>query len=51
MTEPEKQIEELQKQLALYRAALEDVVFCCRTKISMKECARKALFAIKTDTS
>ena len=50
MTEPE-QIEELQKLLTLYRAALEDVVFRCRTKISMKECARKALFAIKPDTS
>ena len=50
MTEPE-QIEELKKLLALYRAALEDVVFCCRTKISMKQRARDALFAIKTDTS
>ena len=50
MSESEK-IEELQKLLALYRKALEDVVFCCRTKISMKQRARDALFAITNNTT
>ena len=50
MAEPE-QIEELQQQVALYRKALEDVVFCCRTKISMKQRARDALFAITNNTT
>lgn len=41
------EIEALKAEIARLRAALEEVVLRCRTKLSMKEAARKALYANK----
>ena len=46
MTDEEK-IERLEAEVARLKAALEEVVLRCRTKLSMKEAARKALYANK----
>lgn len=46
MTDTEK-IARLEAEVARLKAALEEVVFAARTKISMKEVARKALYANK----
>ena len=46
MTDEEK-IERLEAEVARLKAALEEVVLRCRTKLSMKESARKALYANK----
>ena len=46
MTDAEK-IERLEAEVERLKAALEDVVFSARTKLSMKESARKALYANK----
>ena len=43
MTDAEK-IERLEAEVARLKAALEEVVLRCRTKLSMKEAARKALY-------
>lgn len=40
-------IAKLEAEVARLRAALEEVVFAARTKISMKEVARKALYERK----
>ena len=46
MTDEEK-IAKLEAEVERLKAALEDVVFSARTKLSMKEAARKALYANK----
>ena len=46
MTDAET-IERLEAEVARLKAALEEVVLRCRTKLSMKEAARKALYANK----
>ena len=46
MSDTEK-IEKLKAEIARLKAALEEVVLSCRTKISMKQIARKALYEHK----
>ena len=45
--ETEETIKALKAEVERLKAALEEVVFAARTKISMKEVARKALYANK----
>lgn len=48
LEEMEDELERLKVERDRYKAALHEVVFACRTKISMKQKAREALFNEQT---